>query len=72
MILLDTSLASSYSRGILFANRYNTNPGFEDDYNQIYLVTKNGIKKLEKMKKSEMAVHIYDEIFKIKKEISLK
>lgn len=44
------------------------NPAFDDDYNQIYFVTKNGIKKYERKKKSMIATHIWDEIFNIAKE----
>ena len=44
------------------------NPAFEDNYNQVYFVTKGGIKKLERMKKSEVASHVYDEVFNLTKE----
>ena len=43
----------------------NVNPAFEDNYNQVYFVTRNGIRKLERMKKSEVAVKILDEIEKL-------
>lgn len=41
------------------------NPAFSEDFNQVYFVTGRGIKKLERMKKSEIASHIFDELYSI-------
>ncbi len=35
---------------------------FGEDYNQAYLVTSEGMKKLERMKKAELVQHIWEEI----------
>lgn len=43
------------------------NPVFGEDYNQAYLVTSEGMKKLERMKKSELVQHIWEEIDSIYK-----
>lgn len=41
------------------------NPAFGTEENQVYLFTSVGMQKLEKMNKSTLAVHIWDEIYKI-------
>ncbi len=42
------------------------NPAFDSDDNQVYLLTPRAIKKLEKMKKASIAVHIWNEILNIR------
>lgn len=42
------------------------NPAFSVDDNQVYLVTAEGFRKLEKMEKSTLAIHIWDEIYRLK------
>ncbi|MFC2155200.1 phosphopantothenoylcysteine decarboxylase [Acidobacteriota bacterium] len=42
------------------------NPAFQVDSNQVYFVTKEVIRGLPRMEKAEIAVHIWDEIFKIR------
>lgn len=42
------------------------NPAFSVDGNQVYLVTAEGFRKLEKMEKSTLASRIWDEICKLK------
>jgi phosphopantothenoylcysteine decarboxylase/phosphopantothenate--cysteine ligase len=42
------------------------NPAFSAEDNQVYLLTAEGFRKLEKMEKSSLAVHIWDEICKLK------
>ncbi len=42
------------------------NPAFESDQNQIFLMTANEIKRIEKQQKRELAVIIWNEIEKIK------
>ncbi len=42
------------------------NPAFSVDDNQVYLVTAEGFRKLEKMEKSTLASRIWDEICKLK------
>ena len=44
------------------------NPAFNVEENQVYLVTAEGTRKLEKMKKSLLASQIWDEIYRLKKE----
>ncbi len=44
------------------------NPAFDVDYNQVYFVTTNGIKKFDMMKKSQVATHVWDEIGRIAKQ----
>jgi phosphopantothenoylcysteine decarboxylase/phosphopantothenate--cysteine ligase len=41
------------------------NPAFDVDFNQVYFVTDNGMKKFDKMKKSQVAHHIWEEIGRI-------
>lgn len=41
------------------------NPAFDVDYNQVYFLTGNGIKKFDKMKKPQVAHHIWEEIVRI-------
>lgn len=48
------------------------NPAFNAEDNQVYLVAAGGARKLEKMEKSILAAHIWDEIYKIKKKNELK
>lgn len=43
------------------------NPAFQADSNQVYFVTKEIIRGLPKLEKAEIAVHIWDEITKIRK-----
>jgi phosphopantothenoylcysteine decarboxylase/phosphopantothenate--cysteine ligase len=43
------------------------NPAFNAEENQVYFVTGDGIRKLEKMEKSALATKVWDEIFKINK-----
>jgi len=43
------------------------NPAFQVDNNQVYFVTKEVIRGLPKMDKAEIAVHIWDEIYKIRR-----
>lgn len=43
------------------------NPAFNAEENQVYFVTRGGFRKLEKLEKSALAVHIWDEIFEIYK-----
>jgi len=48
---------------MLVLNEISTrNPAFESDENQVYLLTPRAIKKLEKMKKATIAVHVWNEI----------
>ena len=42
------------------------NPAFQVDSNQVYFVTKEVIRGLPRMEKAEIAVHIWDEIYKIR------
>lgn len=42
------------------------NPAFSAEDNQVYLVTAEGFRRLEKMEKSTLAVHIWDEIYRLK------
>jgi phosphopantothenoylcysteine decarboxylase/phosphopantothenate--cysteine ligase len=42
------------------------NPAFSAEDNQVYLLTSKGFRRLEKMEKSTLAVHIWDEICKLK------
>lgn len=44
------------------------NPVFGTEENQVWFVTAGGIRKLEAMEKSTLAAHIWDEIYRIKKE----
>ena len=44
------------------------NPAFDVDFNQVYFVMGNGIKKFDKMKKSQVAHHIWEEIGRIAKQ----
>jgi len=41
------------------------NPAFNSEENQVYLFTSAGMRKLDKMEKSALAVHIWDEVFRI-------
>jgi phosphopantothenoylcysteine decarboxylase/phosphopantothenate--cysteine ligase len=41
------------------------NPAFNSEENQVYLFTSAGMQKLEKMEKSALAVHVWDEIYRI-------
>ena len=43
------------------------NPAFNREENQVYFVTGEGIRKLEKMEKSALAAQVWDEISKINK-----
>ena len=43
------------------------NPAFNAEENQVYFVTRDGIRKLEKLEKSALAIHIWDEIYKLSK-----
>lgn len=43
------------------------NPAFNSEENQVYLFTSTGMRKLEKMEKSVLATHVWDEVYKIKK-----
>jgi phosphopantothenoylcysteine decarboxylase / phosphopantothenate---cysteine ligase len=42
------------------------NPAFHADQNQVYFFTSPGMRKLEKMDKSDLAVCVWDEIFNIR------
>lgn len=42
------------------------NPAFDVAHNQAWFLTSDGFRKLEKMEKSDLAVHIWDEILKLK------
>ncbi len=44
------------------------NPAFDVDYNQVYFVTGNGIKKFDMMTKSQVAALVWDEIGRVAKE----
>jgi phosphopantothenoylcysteine decarboxylase / phosphopantothenate---cysteine ligase len=46
------------------------NPAFNTDDNQVYLLFKEGMRKLEKMNKETLASQIWDEVFKIKENAS--
>lgn len=48
------------------------NPVFNEDFNQVFFVYKKGIIKLDKMSKMEIAVLIWDEIFKIAEQTKVK
>lgn len=51
---------------LLILNKVSSdNPAFKVDRNQVYFVTKEIIRGLPKMEKAEIAVHIWDEIYKI-------
>lgn len=41
------------------------NPAFNSEENQAYLFTSAGMRKLEKMEKSVLAVHVWDEVYRI-------
>ncbi|MGD2086817.1 MAG: phosphopantothenoylcysteine decarboxylase [Candidatus Aminicenantes bacterium] len=41
------------------------NPAFNNEENQVYLFTSAGMRKLDKMEKSVLAVHIWDEVYRI-------
>ena len=43
------------------------NPAFNSEENQVYLFTSAGMRKLDKMEKSELAARIWDEVNRIKK-----
>lgn len=43
------------------------NPAFNAEENQVYFVTRGGFRKLEKLEKSALAVHIWDEIYELYK-----
>ncbi len=47
------------------------NPAFDADENQVFLITPNDIKKLEKMPKSELAVNLWNEIYEIRRHRSI-
>jgi phosphopantothenoylcysteine decarboxylase/phosphopantothenate--cysteine ligase len=44
------------------------NPAFDQEYNQVYFVRKEGISKLDRLKKAEIATLIWDEIYKLARE----
>ncbi len=48
------------------------NPVFNEDSNQVFFITKKETIKLDKMKKSAIAVLIWDEIFKIYNQMKVK
>lgn len=51
---------------LLILNRVSPeNPAFKVDRNQVYFVTKEGTRELPQLEKAEIAVHIWDEIYKI-------
>ncbi len=41
------------------------NPAFNSEENQVYLFTSAGMRKLEKMEKSALAVHVWNEVYDI-------
>jgi phosphopantothenoylcysteine decarboxylase/phosphopantothenate--cysteine ligase len=41
------------------------NPAFNTEENQVYLLTSGGMRKLDKMEKSALAVRVWDEVYKI-------
>jgi len=45
------------------------NPAFSAEDNQVYFITKDGARKLDKMEKSDLAVCIWDEVEKIGKAV---
>jgi phosphopantothenoylcysteine decarboxylase/phosphopantothenate--cysteine ligase len=44
------------------------NPAFNQEENQVYFVTGDGIRKLEKMEKSALAAQVWDQILTLKKQ----
>ncbi len=52
---------------LLVLNEISTqNPAFGAENNQVYLVTAEGFRRLDKMEKSTLAIHIWDEVYKLK------
>jgi phosphopantothenoylcysteine decarboxylase/phosphopantothenate--cysteine ligase len=43
------------------------NPAFNAEENQVYFVTRDGIRKLERLEKSTLAVRVWDEIYRLSK-----
>jgi phosphopantothenoylcysteine synthetase/decarboxylase len=43
------------------------NPAFSAEDNQVYFITKDGARKLDRMEKSVLAAHIWDQVDRIRK-----